>query len=73
MAEVEEKDQLRTFQPVIDGEIIMKTFGLKPSAEVGKIKIAIREAILEGEIRNEYEEAYNFMLKEGKKLGLTKV
>ncbi|WP_291720937.1 CCA tRNA nucleotidyltransferase [Bernardetia sp.] len=73
MAEVEEKDELRNFQPVIDGETIMQTFNLKPSAQVGKIKLAIREAILEGEIRNEYEEAFAFMLKEGEKLGLKKV
>lgn len=71
--ELEERDKLRNFQPVITGEIIMETFGLKPSREVGEIKSALREAILEGDIRNEYDESYAFMLKMGKKLGLAAV
>jgi len=70
LAEIEEKDRIRNFQPVIDGEIIMKTFGLKPSKEVGMIKKALREAILDGEVRNEYEEAYEFMIRLGEKQGL---
>ncbi len=70
LKEVEAKDQMRNFQPVITGEIIMETFGIKPSREVGTIKTNLREAILEGEIRNEFTEAYPLMLKEGKKLGL---
>ena len=69
--ELEEKDKLRNFQPVITGEIIMQTFGIAPGKEVGEIKYAVREAILEGEIKNEFEEAYEFMVKSGESLGLT--
>ncbi|GAB4133027.1 MAG: HD domain-containing protein [Raineya sp.] len=70
LKEIEEKDKIRNFQPVITGEIIMQTFGLKPCKEVGIIKAQIREAILEGEINNQYEEAYALMLKIGTKYGL---
>jgi tRNA nucleotidyltransferase (CCA-adding enzyme) len=67
---VEEKDHLRNFQPPISGEMIMKFFNLKPSKEIGLIKEAIKEAILEGEIPNEKEAAFEKMKEEGKKLGL---
>lgn len=73
LEELEERDKLREFQPVITGEMIMKAFGLKPSREIGVIKEAVREAILEGSIPNELEPAYAFMLEEGKKLGLSAV
>lgn len=70
IVEVEERDHIRNFQPPVSGEEIMKTFNLKPSKEIGIIKDAIKEAILEGEIPNEHEAAYHFMLKKGKKMNL---
>lgn len=70
IVEVEERDHIRNFQPPVSGEEIMETFNLKPSKEIGIIKDAIKEAILEGEIPNEYEAAYQFMLEKGKKMNL---
>ena len=73
IVEVEERDHIRNFQPPITGEMIMNTFGLKPSREIGVIKDAIKEAILDGTIKNEYEAAYRFMLEQGEFLGLKKI
>lgn len=72
IVEVEERDHVRNFQPPITGEEIMEIFNLKPSREIGILKEAVKEAILEGEIPNDYDAAYNFVLKRGEKLGLKK-
>lgn len=70
LQEVEEKDKLRNWQPPISGELIMSTFNIQPGKEIGVIKEAITEAILEGHIQNDKEEAFQFMLEKGKELGL---
>lgn len=73
LKDLEERDHIRNFQPPVSGEEIMETFGLSPCREVGLIKNAIKEAILEGEIHNNHEEAYQFMLKTAAEMGLTPV
>ena len=73
LQEVEESDKLRNFQPVITGEVIMETFGLKPSRTVGDLKHTLTEAILEGKVKNEFDEAYAFLLEKGKEMGLRQV
>lgn len=71
LKEIEEKDRIRNWQPPVSGEIIMQTFGLAPGKKVGQIKMAIREAILDGILENNFEKAYRFMIAEGIRMGLT--
>jgi len=73
LKDVEERDKIRNWQPPISGNDIMVTFGLEAGKEVGLIKNAIREAILEGEITNDYQEAFNFMLNLAKQMGINPV
>lgn len=70
LKEVEESDSLRNFQPVFSGEVIMQVFDIGPGREIGLIKIAMREAILEGLIRNDFESGWDLLLDEGQKLDL---
>lgn len=73
LKEIEAKDRIRNWQPPVSGEVIMKVFNIQPGKEVGLIKTAIREAILDGIIENNFTEAYHFMKEEGKKLGLSAI
>jgi poly(A) polymerase len=70
LKDIEERDAIRNFQPPVSGEVIMETFDLTPCKNVGIIKNTIKEAILDGEIHNNYEEAFKLMLKKGAELGL---
>ena len=70
LRDVEEKDRVRNFQPPVSGQLIMDTFGIGPSYEIGVIKSRIKEAILEGEIENDPDQAIEFMYSIGKELGL---
>lgn len=73
LKEVEANDKIRNWQPPITGEVVMKTFGIPPSKKVGIIKDAVREAILDGIIPNEYDQAFEFMIKKGEELGFKTV
>lgn len=72
LKEIEEKDAIRNFEPPVKGELIMETFALTPGREVGIIKDAIKDAILDGIIHNDFNEAYEFMLKKAEEIGLTR-
>ena len=73
LIEIEEKDSIRNWQPPISGELIMETFAIPPSRQVGIIKDAIRNEILDGELNNNYADAFDFMLEKGAELGLKSV
>ena len=70
LVDIEEKDRVRNFQPPVDGQEVMDTFGLRPSREVGLIKDAIKDAILDGDIQNNYAEAYALMMRRAANLGI---
>jgi poly(A) polymerase len=70
LKEIEEKDAVRNFQPPVSGELIMETFGIGPGREVGIIKTTIKDAILDGDIHNDFKQAFQLMLKKGEELGL---
>ena len=73
LRDLEEKDRIRNFQPPVDGAEIMEVFGLEPCREVGSLKSAIKDAILDGVIPNDHDAAFQFMLERAKKMGLTPI
>ncbi|MBS2099917.1 HD domain-containing protein [Carboxylicivirga linearis] len=73
LKEIEEKDKVRNFQPPVTGEEIMKTFGIEPCKAIGDLKAIIKDAILDGEIGNNHEEAFALLLKKGEEIGLRPV
>ena len=73
LKDLEEKDRIRNFQPPVDGEEIMRTFNLQPCREIGSLKSAIKDAILDGIIPNEHDAAYQFMLERAQRMGLKPV
>lgn len=73
LRDVEDRDHLRNWQPPVTGEMIMSTFGIRPGRLVGEIKTAIREAILDGVLESDYDQAFAFMINEGRKHGLEPV
>jgi len=73
LKDLEEKDHIRNFQPPVTGETIMEVFGLGPCREIGQIKSAIKEAILDGIIQNDHNQAFQYMLEKAKEMGLTPV
>ena len=73
LKDLEERDRIRNFQPPVDGDEIMRTFGLTPCAEVGALKSSIKDAILDGIIPNEHDAAYEYMMKKAKEMGLNRV
>ena len=73
LKDLEERDHIRNFQPPVMGETIMEVFGLSPCKEIGLIKNSIKEAILDGVIQNEHDQAFRYMLEKAKELGLTPI
>ena len=73
LKDLEERDRIRNFQPPVDGDEIMSTFGLSPCAEVGSLKSSIKDAILDGIIPNEHDAAYEYMMKKAREMGLSPV
>ena len=70
LVDLEERDRIRNFQPPVTGEEIMAVFGLSPCREIGSLKSAIKDAILDGEVPNEHDAAFDYMLKKAAKMGL---